>query len=556
MKIIGKRIKIVALVAIVLGTVGFATMSDREFEMAKNLDIYHTLFRELSIYYVDEIDYGELVTKSIDEMLKSLDPYTVYIPESDIEDYNFMTTGQYGGIGAYIHSENEKIIVSEVISGSPACVAGVKAGDIIVAIDGNRISKKNSEQVSELLKGQPNSKITISVETPFTGEIRKIDIVRKKIKVKSVPYYGIVGDNIGYIKLLSFTENCSQEVKEAIVDLKTKHSNLAGIIFDLRGNPGGLLNEAVSISNFFVEKGSEIVSTKGKVKVWNKTYYAEDEAIDTQTPLVVLVNSGSASASEIVSGVIQDWDRGVIVGTRTYGKGLVQSTRDLSFNTKLKLTTAKYYIPSGRCIQALDYSHRNEDGSVGKIPDSLITKFNTKVGREVYDGGGVLPDIIAKQEVFSKISYSLYSKNLIFDYATLYSQTHKTIVDAKDFKLSDKEYKDFVSFLADKNYDYELESEKIIDQLETVIKSEKYEEQVGNELDKLRAKLAHDKERDLFTFKDEICKMLEAEIASRYYYLEGRIKSQLSVDPVLVKAISVLNDKQYYNSLLQAPKSE
>ena len=549
MKITKIKLRLLALVAVAAIAFGFVNKSDRDFELAKNLDIYHTLFRELSIYYVDEIDAGDLVKKSIDKMLESLDPYTVYIPESDIEDFRFMTTGQYGGIGAYIHTKGQYVEVSEPIADAPAAVAGIKAGDIIKEIDGRDIADIKSEDVSEMLKGEPKSKVILTVETPFTNQKRKVEIVRQKIKVKSVPYYGMVADGIGYIRLSNFTENCSQEVKDALLSLKKDHQ-LKGLILDLRGNPGGLLNEAVSISNMFVDKGREIVSTKGKVKVWNKTYYATSDPVDTRTPLAVLVNSGSASASEIVSGVIQDLDRGVIVGSRSYGKGLVQTTRDLSYNTKLKLTTAKYYIPSGRCIQALDYSHRNADGSVGRVPDSLISKFHTLAGRVVYDGGGVLPDVKVEPENMSNIAYSLYTKNLIFDYATLYAQKHSSIGEPEKFTLTDDDYADFENFLSDKNYDYTLESEKIISNLEKTIKREKYDEKVGEEIEKLRSMLENNKDKDLVSHKTEISYLLQEEIVSRYYYQEGRARAQLQMDSTLIKAISVLDNEGEYRSLL------
>ena len=552
MKFFGRKTRIAVIIAAIAAIAGFTAVSDRDFELAKNLDIYHTLFRELSIYYVDEIEPGDLVKKSIDEMLKSLDPYTVFIPESDIEDFRFMTTGQYGGIGAYIHSKDKYVEVSEPIAGAPADQAGIKAGDIIIEIDGRDIADMKSEDVSDLLKGEPKSKVTLTVETPFTKQRRKVDITRQKIKVKSVPYYGMVADGIGYIRLNNFTENCSQEVKEAFINLK-KNNQLKGLIFDLRGNPGGLLNEAVSVSSLFVEKSNEIVSTKGKVKMWNKTYYATGEPVDTKLPLAVLVNSSSASASEIVSGVIQDLDRGVIVGSRSYGKGLVQTTRDLSYNTKLKLTTAKYYIPSGRCIQALDYSHRNADGSVGKVPDSLITMFHTRAGREVFDGGGVLPDVKVDPEPMSDITYSLYSKNLIFDFATLYAQKHNSIDDPSKFNISDEVYDEFSNFLADKNYDYTLESEKMLEKLEKSLEHEKHDESIKEKVDQLRSALNHNKEKDLQAHKSEISLLLQEEIASRYYYQEGRIKAQLQTDPAMLKAISTLNDPDEYKRLL-SPK--
>ena len=551
----GNKWKIAVLAVVAALTIGFVGAGDKDFEMSKNLDIYHTLFRELSIYYVDEIDPGDLVKKSIDEMLKTLDPYTEFIPESAIEDFRIQTTGQYGGIGAMIHNKGKYVEIVEPIADAPAHLAGIKAGDIIKEIDGRDIADINQDDVSELLKGEPKSKVTLTVETPYTGQTRKVDIVRQKIKMKSVPYYGMVADGIGYILLTSFTENCTQEVKDALLSLK-KDNQIKGIILDLRKNPGGLLNEAVSISNIFVDKGSEIVSTKGKVKIWNKTYYATSDPIDTGTPLAVLINSRSASASEIVSGVIQDLDRGVIVGTRSFGKGLVQTTRDLSYNTKLKLTTAKYYIPSGRCIQALDYSHRNKDGSVGKVPDSLITKFQTRVGRDVYDGGGVLPDVKVEPEMMSDIAVSLYGKNLIFDYATLYAQKHSSISEPGKFRISDEDYADFTNFLSDKDYDYTLESEKIIGDLEKAIKLEKHSNSVESELEQVRAKLSHNKEADLQLCKSEISYLLQEEIVSRYYFQEGRAIALLQNDSTLVKAIEVLNNPTEYKRLLSPQNNE
>lgn len=555
MKKTGNKWKIAAVAVIAVLTIGFVAPGDRDFEIAKNLDIYHTLFRELSIFYVDEIDAGDLVKKSIDEMLNTLDPYTVFIPESDIEDLRFMTTGQYGGIGAIIREKGKYVEIREPIVDAPALQAGIRAGDIIKEIDGRDIADIKSDDVSELLKGEPKSKVTLTVETPFTGQVRKIDIIRQKIKMKSVPYYGMVADGIGYIRLSNFTENCSQEVKDAFLSLKKKNQ-IKGLILDLRENPGGLLNEAVSISNIFVDKGSEIVSTKGKVKMWNKTYSATSDPLDTSTPLAVLVNSMSASASEIVSGVIQDLDRGVIVGTRSFGKGLVQTTRDLSYSTKLKLTTAKYYIPSGRCIQALDYSHRNPDGSVGKVPDSLITKFHTRAGRDVYDGGGVLPDVKVEPMMMSNITYSLYSKSLIFDYATLYAQKHSSICEQEKFTVTDADYDDFTAFLADKDYDYKLESEKIVADLEKAVKRENHNNSIDAELEQLRAKLAHNKESDLQLHKDEIKLLLQEEIISRYYYQEGRAKAQIQKDSTLVRAIEVLNNPTEYHKLLSPQSNE
>lgn len=551
MRLINRKIKIIVATIAVVVITGFVAFDEENFQIAKNLDIYHTLFRELNLYYVDETDPGDLVKKSIDEMLKSLDPYTVYIPESKMEDYRFMTTGQYGGIGALIRTSGDYVIISEPYEGFPAYNSGLKAGDKIVEIDGKSVKGKNSQDISELLKGEPNTEILLGIERINAEKTIDIKVVREKIKINSVPYYGMLDDSIGYIRLSSFTEKCSKEVKQAYQELN-KNKDLKGLVFDLRGNPGGLLMEAVAISNFFVPKGTEVVSTKGKVKQWNRAYKATSDPLDTEIPIAVLVNSGSASASEIVSGVIQDLDRGVIMGTRTFGKGLVQTTRDLSYNSKLKLTTAKYYIPSGRCIQALDYSHRNDDGSVGRIPDSLVTEFKTKGGRSVYDGGGVSPDVKVEPQSLSKISVSLYAKNLVFDYATEFQYKVDSISSAEEFELGDDYYADFKEFLKDKEYDYKLESEEVLKKLETAIEKDRYTDRLSDELAVLREKLAHDKDKDLEKFKDEIKDLLREEIVSRYYYQTGRAKAMIMKDPLVDSAIVVLKDSERYNGILKA----
>jgi len=371
---------------------GLNNIDNKNFEIAKNLDIYFSLFRELNTFYVDEVDPGKLVKESIDDMLSSLDPYTNYIPESDIEDFRFMTTGEYGGIGALISKHGEEIIISEPYEGFPACKSGLMAGDVILEVAGKSTEKMTTEDVSNLLKGSAGQTVNLKIKRYGQKKPLNIDIVREKIVIEPISYYGMLNDEVGYIHLSNFTKDCSEKVKKAMLDLK-EAKGAKNIILDLRGNPGGLLIESVNLCNLFLNKDCEVVSTKGKVSQWDKVYKTTGNPVDTEIPLVVLVNRGSASASEIVSGTMQDLDRAVVIGTRTFGKGLVQTTRDLSYNTKLKVTTAKYYIPSGRCIQALDYSHRNEDGSVGHVPDSLISEFSTKNGRKVYDGGGVVPDI-------------------------------------------------------------------------------------------------------------------------------------------------------------------
>jgi len=519
------------------------------FEIAKNLDIYYTLFRELNLYYVDETKPGDLIKKSIDAMLNSLDPYTVYIPESQMEDFRFMTTGQYGGVGALIREDGDYIVITEPYEGFPAQKNDIRAGDVILAVDGLSIKGKSTSEVSELLKGQPKTKINLKLKRPGITEPIEKTIEREEIKIDAVQYYGVVSDSIGYINLSSFTESSYIEVKNALTKLK-ENAAVKYLIFDLRRNPGGLLIEAVNITNLFVSKSEIIVSTKGKVKDWDKVYTGMMTPIAPEIPIAVLVNSGSASASEIVSGAIQDLDRGVVIGQRTFGKGLVQTTRPLSYNAKLKVTTAKYYTPSGRCIQALDYTHRNPDGSVGKVPDSLVTPFKTKNGRIVYDGGGVTPDINVEVEQFSNIKASLLTKNLIFDFATLYTIQHQSIPEITKFTITDEIYGQFIDFLKDKDFDYQSESEENLKTLMQTAKEEKYYDLVKNEAEILKTKLAHDKNKDLQVFKEEIKQSVFQEIASRYYFQKGRIKALLISDPVIKEAIAVLQDKTRYKLVL------
>ena len=525
------------------------SFKDEFFEISRNIDIFVSMYRELDMYYVDDIKHGEIMKNGIDAILESLDPYTNYIPESEIEDYRFMTTGQYGGIGSMIGQKGEYVVVTDPYEGFPAQKADLRAGDVILEIDGKTIKGKKTDEISKILKGQPNTQVKLLVKRPGESTPMEKVITRAEIKINSVPYYGMLDNEVGYIKLTGFTENASQEVKTALLDLKNKN-NAKSIVLDLRGNPGGLLNEAVDIVNLFVDRGIEVVTTKGKVKEWDKSYKAMNAPVDTQIPLVVLVNSGSASASEIVSGSIQDLDRGIVIGQRTFGKGLVQTTRPLSYNSQLKVTTAKYYIPSGRCIQALDYSHRNEDGSVGKVPDSLVSLFKTKKGRVVADGGGISPDWAIKPEELSNISRSLITKQLIFDYATEYRSKNPSIAPAKSFKLTDSEYEAFVAWLADKDYDYVTRSEKSLDELKEIAIKEEYFEGMKKEFEALKKTLMHDKEADLKKFKPEIMELLQDEISSRYYFQKGRIENAFSYDPEILKAIEALKDKAVFDNIM------
>ncbi|MBB6612997.1 S41 family peptidase [Pontibacter sp. Tf4] len=532
-----------------LGLVSFKSDSDRYFEIAKNLDVFATLFKEVNTYYVDDVPPAQMMRTGIDAMLKSLDPYTNYIPEDDIEDFRTMTTGQYGGIGAGIGSHNGKVVIQMPYEGSPAQKAGLVIGDEILKIDGVSVTGKSSSEVSKLLKGQANTPIKLEIKSYGQTKPRTVELTRANITVENVPYIGMLDNEIGYFQLSGFTMDASREVKQAVQ--KLKEMGAKKIIFDLRDNPGGLLHEAVNISNVFVDKGKDIVSTKGKVKEWNKTYKALDEPLDKTVPLVVLTSSRSASAAEIVAGVMQDYDRAVLVGERTFGKGLVQATRPLSYNSQLKVTTAKYYTPSGRCIQAIDYSHRNEDGSVGTIPDSLRIAFKTAGGRVVYDGGGISPDVEVPQQEFSEIARTIVSKGYLFEFANKYKAEHPTIASAKEFQLSDADYQKFVAFLADKDVSYTTNVEQELEELTTKSKDGKHYDDIKAELEAIRKKVSHNKANDLQRFRSEIQEILEAEIASRYYLQKGYIEATFDDDPDILMAKNVLNDPQKYASYLK-----
>ncbi len=534
-----------------LGLVSFRAASDSEryFEIAKNLDIFATLFKEVNTYYVDEITPGKLVKTGIDGMLKSLDPYTNYIPEDDIEDFRTLTTGQYGGIGAVVEKRNGKTVVRSAYEGYPAQKAGLLPGDEILTINNINVDKKTNADISKLLKGQANSVAKLMVTRYGQDKPVEIDITRDKIQVDNVPYYGMLTSDIGYFQLGGFTMDAGREVRNAVVKLKEKGAKK--LVFDIRDNPGGLLNEAVNISNLFVDKGLDVVSTKGKVTEWNKTYKALDVPLDTQIPIAIITSNRSASASEIVSGVLQDYDRAVLVGERTFGKGLVQATRPLSYNSQLKVTTAKYYIPSGRCIQEIDYSHRADDGALSKFPDSLRTAFKTAAGRTVYDGGGVAPDVDIQDREIADITRVLIQKSYLFDYATRYRAEHATIVPAREFKLSDADYQKFVTYLQGKSMAYSTDAERVLTDLTKKVKEEKHYEDVKPELDAIKRKVAANKTNDLQRFKPEIRELLEEEIASRYYYEKGRTEAGFDDDPNIQAAIAVLNDPNRYAALLK-----
>lgn len=533
--------------AVALTSFGFS--ANKYFEISKNLDLFVSIYQNLNKFYVDDLNPEELLEEGIDAMLESLDPYTTYYPEEALDGYNMAITGQYGGIGALIRTVDDFVIIAEPYEDFPADKAGLIAGDRIVEIEGIPFKGKTSNDVTEVLRGTPGTKVNMVIEKPLTNERVKKVLIREQISIPSVPYYGMAEDGIGYIILNSFTNECSKDVKEAIKALQ-KEGELKGLVLDLRGNPGGLLQEAINISSLFIPKGKEVVRTRGRKEEWQKNYNTRMNPIAGDLPLAILTNRASASASEIVAGVMQDYDRAVIVGERTFGKGLVQSTKDLGYKTKLKLTTAKYYLPSGRCIQAIDYSGKYKDGAE-KIPDSLRTVFKTENGRTVYDAGGVDPDLEVGLEELSRIAISLFRKQLYFNFATEFVQATPNIADPKDFKITDEIYSQFVQYIADKDYDYVTESEEILNELIENAKEENYFESIEMDVTDLQSKIKHDKEKDLEKHKAQISEYLESEIVTRYFKQKGRIAAGLDTDPAVIEAVSALKDAGRYQAVLK-----
>ena len=527
--------------------------AQNDFEIAKNVDIFITILKELNAKYADEIVPGDLTKTAIDAMLEKLDPYTVYYPESQIEEYKLMTMGQYGGIGALIQQHGSDVVVSEPYEGCPAQTAGLRAGDKILKVNGQSTQGKSSSDVSDILKGQPGTKITLEVERVGEKKPVVINVTRKEIKLPNLPYYGLVGDNVGYIKLDQFTENAGNEVKDAF--LKLKEQGMKYLILDLRNNGGGLLNEAVNIVNIFVDPNITIAETKGKVKEQQFSHKTRYPAVDKNIPIVVLVNEMSASASEIVTGSIQDLDRGVVVGKKTFGKGLVQNVIPLSYNSSLKITVSKYYIPSGRCVQNIDYFNKDTLKAMKRtIPDSLATAYKTKHGRTVYDKGGVEPDVLTKDTLSSNILLSLVLNNLIFDFANEYRAKHDSIVKPEDFVVDDALYTEFCNYIKDKDYKYTTETEEFMKDLKGAAEDENLWKAIEKSFAEMEKAVAQDKEKDLETYRDEIAKYIANEIVVRYYYQKGRIRHSLQFDPEIKVAKEVLLDSDRYKKILTPQK--
>lgn len=531
---------------------GIELRAQNDFEIAKNVDIFVSILKELNLKYADEITPGDLVKNAIDGMLNTLDPYSVYYPESQIEDYRIMTQGQYGGIGALIQQYGNDVVISEPYADTPSQKAGLRAGDKILKINGQSTKGKTSDDVSTILKGQPGTTLTIEVERAFTKEKLTFNIKREEIKFPTVPYYGMLNETVGYIKLDQFTEKASAEVKEAYKKLKDQ--GMKYLILDLRNNGGGLLQEAVNIMNIFVDQNVLIAETKGKIPDQNFKYYTRSAAIDQDIPVAVLVNEFSASASEIVSGSFQDLDRGVIVGKKTFGKGLVQNVVPLSYNTSLKITIAKYYIPSGRCVQNIDYFDKDTNGVAPHIPDSLATPYKTKNGRTVYDKGGVEPDLVTDEVTPSTILVTLVQNNIIFDFANQYRTKHDQLIAADQFVVDENLFQEFLTFVKGKDFTYKTETENLLEELIIAAKEDHYFEAIQPQLDLLKSKIEQEKMNDLLKFKEEISQFLANEIVSRYYYQKGRIINQLSYDPDIKAAIKIITDQNQYNSILNSKK--
>lgn len=531
------------------------SQTDNRFEVSKNLDVFNALVKEVEMFYVDSIEVEKMFRKGIDAMLADLDPYTEYIPEQEMDDLKYMTTGEYGGIGSYIRQREGGVIIAEPFEGMPAALAGLKAGDRILAVDTVDVASSSSEKVTTLLKGVPNTKMQLTIHRPGEKNPRKVELIRKQIIVNQVAYYGVRGDGVGYINLKGFTDKSAQEVKNAFEDLKTNYG-IKSLVLDLRNNGGGLLESAVQIVNMFVPKGREVVYTKGKIKQWDRTYRTSNEPMDTVMPLAVLVNGASASAAEIVSGALQDMDRAVLIGQRSFGKGLVQSTRELPFNGNLKVTMSKYYIPSGRCIQQIDYSHRKSDGSAAAIPDSLTSVFYTSKGRPVRDGGGVRPEFEVEEPRIPTLMYYLMTDYVLFDFVTDWVQKNPKIAAVDDFVVTDNDFEAFKAYAKEKNFTYDRQSEKALKTLKEIAEFEGYLDGDSTLISAVQELITPNLDRDFDRFKDQVMKALSSEIVKRYYFQRGELIESLKNDVVLDKAIEVLASPDLYGAALKPSEKD
>lgn len=539
------RISLIAIACILL--LAFTPPAEKYFDIAKNLDLFTSLFRELNAYYVDEVDPKALIHTGIHGMVESLDPYTEFIPEEDLEAFTIQTTGQYAGVGALIGTVNGKNVITHPYKNFPAQRAGIRVGDEIVSVDGKSVKGKPTFEISTLLKGGPKTEVTLVVSR--LGKEYTYHLIREQIKITNITYQGILDGQTGYIKLEDFTPGAAKEVEDAVISLKQKGATR--FILDLRENPGGLLYEAVNMVNLFIPKGKDVVDTRGKTRDWNKSYATLNPPLDLQTPLVILINGGSASASEIVAGALQDYDRAVLIGQKTFGKGLVQTTRPLGYRAQLKVTTAKYYTPSGRCIQALDYSHRKKDGTVEKFVDSLKLAFRTKNGRTVFDGGGLDPDVAVRHEPYGRAVLELSVSGLLFDYATWYCQEHPDLKVTTDFHLSDTEYKDFGVWLIGKKFVYSTTLESEVDDLVAEAKEAKRYDELQANLQTIRRKVADNHAGYMVRFRDEIQPLLEEEIGFHVNLHTGRAEVSFKHDQELLEAKRILSDESAYWKLLK-----
>jgi carboxyl-terminal processing protease len=532
-----------------IATLAFLTISttvrtdqNDYFDISKNIEIFANLYKEINTYYVDELDPSTLMRTGIDAMLESLDPYTNYISETEIEAFRYITEGRYNGIGAKITTIDEYPTIMQPHQDSPADKAGLRAGDQIMEVDGQSARNKTGDELNEVLKGFPGTEVELTVKRPGENRNLSITLVRDQVSVPSVPYYGMVTPKVGYIALTIFSRNAGREVLEAYRTLKTENPDMEGLIFDLRGNPGGLLTEAVNICNIFIPKGELVVTTKGKVKDWDRSFKTLNQSFDEEMPLVVLINDNSASASEIVSGVVQDFDRGVLMGQQSYGKGLVQNTRDVGYNSRVKLTTAKYYIPSGRCIQSVRY----EDGEPVNIPDEERAGFTTRNGRPVLDGGGVKPDIFIAPLTDREVIQALLDQHMIFHFATQYVLDNPAVEDVEDFQFTD--FTGFLQFLADRDFDYETASEIHLNELRASATEENYD--LNQQIESLQTAITRAKANELTTNQLTIIDLIEKEIAARYAYEKGRLQIGIRNDPEVAEAVELLGNPTRYQELL------